>query len=94
MRHIFVVLPYVNIIKQSVDIYRKALVLDGEDPEAVVAEHHHQVDFSDIDMRYLATLWKAPIIVTTAVQFFETLGSHQPARLKAARVARFGCVHR
>ncbi|MCE1157679.1 MAG: DEAD/DEAH box helicase family protein [Spirochaetia bacterium] len=82
LRHIFVVLPYVNIIKQSVETYRKALVLDGEDPEAVVAEHHHQVDFSDLDLRHLATLWKAPIIVTTAVQFFETLGSHQPARLR------------
>ena len=60
----------------------KALVLDGEDPEAIVAEHHHQVDFSNIDMRYLATLWQAPIIVTTAVQFFETLGSHHPAQLR------------
>jgi CRISPR-associated endonuclease/helicase Cas3 len=82
LRHIFVVLPYVNIIKQSVETYRKALVLDGEDPEAIVAEHHHQVDFSDIDIRYLATLWKAPIIVTTAVQFFETLGSNHPSRLR------------
>ncbi len=82
LRHIFVVLPYVNIIKQSVEIYRKALVLDGEDPEAVVAEHHHQVDFSDLDMRHLATLWRAPIIVTTAVQFFETLGNHHPSRLR------------
>ena len=33
-------------------------------------------------MRYLATLWKAPIVVTTAVQFFETLGSHHPSRLR------------
>jgi len=82
LRHIFVVLPYVNIIKQSVETYRKALVLDGEDPEAVVAEHHHQVDFSDLDIRYLATLWRAPIIVTTAVQFFETLGSHNPPQLR------------
>lgn len=82
LRHIFVVLPYVNIIKQSVETYRKALVLGGEDPETIVAEHHHQVDFSNIDMRYLATLWKAPLIVTTAVQFFETLGSHHPAQLR------------
>ena len=82
LRHIFVVLPYVNIIKQSVETYRKALVLDGEDPEAVVAEHHHQVDFSDLEIRQLAILWRAPIIVTTAVQFFETLGSHQPAQLR------------
>jgi len=82
LRHIFVVLPYVNIIKQSVETYRKALVLDGEDPESVVAEHHHQIDFSDLEMRHLATLWKSPIIVTTAVQFFETLGSDHPARLR------------
>lgn len=82
LRHIFVVLPYVNIIKQSVETYRKALVLDGEDPETIVAEHHHQVDFSNIEMRHLATLWKAPIIVTTAVQFFETLSSHHPAQLR------------
>jgi len=82
LRHVFVVLPYVNIIKQSVEIYRKALVLDDEIPETIVAEHHHQVDFSNVDMRYLATLWKAPIIVTTAVQFFETLGSNHPAQLR------------
>jgi CRISPR-associated endonuclease/helicase Cas3 len=82
LRHVFIVLPYVNIIKQSVDIYRKALVLQGEDPYVVVAEHHHQVDFSNLDSRHLATLWRAPIIVTTAVQFFETIGSHHPSRLR------------
>lgn len=39
LRHIIVVLPFINIITQSVDIYRKALVLEGERPENVVAEH-------------------------------------------------------
>jgi CRISPR-associated endonuclease/helicase Cas3 len=82
LRHIFVVLPYTNIITQSVEVYRKALVLEGERPEDVVAEHHHRADFGDLELRQLATLWKAPIIVTTAVQFFETLGSHHPARLR------------
>jgi len=82
LRHIFVVLPYTNIITQAVEVYRKALVLDGERPEDVVAEHHHQADFADIELRQLATLWKAPIIVTTAVQFFETIASHHPARLR------------
>ncbi|NIA11212.1 MAG: CRISPR-associated endonuclease Cas3'', partial [Nitrospiraceae bacterium] len=72
LRHIFVVLPYTNIIEQSVDVYRKALVLDGETPEEIVAAHYHQADFSDLNSRQLATLWKAPIIVTSAVQFFET----------------------
>jgi CRISPR-associated endonuclease/helicase Cas3 len=82
LRHIFVVLPYTNIIKQSVEIYRKALVLPGERPEDVIAEHHHQADFEDVSLRQLAALWRAPIIVTTAVQFFETLASHLPARLR------------
>ena len=82
LRHIFVVLPYTNIIKQSVERYREALALPGERPEDVVAEHHHQADFEDVSLRQLATLWRAPIIVTTAVQFFETLSSHHPARLR------------
>lgn len=82
LRHIFVVLPYTNIIKQSVEVYRKALTLPGECPEDVVAEHHHQADFEAVSLRQLATLWRAPIIVTTAVQFFETLASHHPAQLR------------
>jgi CRISPR-associated endonuclease/helicase Cas3 len=82
LRHIFVVLPYVNIIKQSVDTYRKALVLPGEDPLRAVAAHHHQADYGSADARQLATLWDCPVTVTTAVQFFETLASNHPARLR------------
>jgi CRISPR-associated endonuclease/helicase Cas3 len=82
LRHIFVVLPYTNIIEQSVKTYRKALVLDGEDSEKVVVAHHHQAEFETPDLRYLTTLWDAPIIVTTAVQFFETLGANQTTKLR------------
>ncbi|HWQ76265.1 MAG TPA: CRISPR-associated endonuclease Cas3'' [Syntrophomonas sp.] len=82
LRHIIIVLPFTNIITQSVEIYREALVLEGERPEDIVAEHHHRADFENLDLRQYATLWKAPIIVTTAVQFFETLASHHPARLR------------
>lgn len=82
LRHVIVVLPYTNIINQTVEVYRKALVLEGEHPQDVVAEHHHRADFADSDLRHLATLWKAPIIVTTAVQFFETLGAYHPASLR------------
>ncbi|MDD4849423.1 MAG: CRISPR-associated endonuclease Cas3'' [Gemmiger sp.] len=81
-RRIFVVLPYTNLITQSVDVYRKALVLAGEDPEAVVAELHHKADFESEDTRYLTSLWRAPIIVTTAVAFFETLASNRPSTLR------------
>ena len=81
-RRNIVVLPYTSIIRQSVDIYRKALVLPGETPEDVVAELHSRADFEDIETRYLTALWRAPIVVTTAVAFFETLSSHNPAALR------------
>lgn len=83
LRHIIVVLPYTNIIKQSVDIYREALVLpDEKSSNEVIAEHHHQADFDSLESRHLSTLWKAPIIVTTAVQFFETIASNHPSKLR------------
>lgn len=82
LRRIFVVLPFTNIIKQSVDIYRKTLVLPGEKAEEVVAELHHRADFESKEARHLTALWRAPIIVTTAVAFFETLASNSTATLR------------
>jgi CRISPR-associated endonuclease/helicase Cas3 len=82
LRRVIVVLPFTNIIRQSVETYRKALVLPGEDPEYVVAELHHRADFQDVQSRQFTALWKSPIIVTTAVSFFETLASNTPATLR------------
>jgi CRISPR/Cas system-associated endonuclease/helicase Cas3 len=82
LRRIFVVLPFTNIIRQSVEIYREALVLPGEDPEEVVAELHHRAEFEREDMRHLTALWRAPVVVTTAVAFFETLAANSPATLR------------
>lgn len=81
-RRIFVVLPYTSIIEQAVEVYRKALVLPDENPEEVVAELHSRADFQDYETRYLTSLWRAPIVVTTAVAFFETLASHRPSTLR------------
>jgi len=82
LRRIFVILPFTNIITQSVWIYRKALVLPGERGDDVVAEIHHRADFEDIASRKLTALWDAPIVVTTAVTFFETLASATPSTLR------------
>ncbi|HWQ43825.1 MAG TPA: CRISPR-associated endonuclease Cas3'' [Desulfosporosinus sp.] len=82
LRRIFVVLPFTNIIKQSVETYRDMLVLPGENAEEVVAELHHRADFESEDARHLTALWRAPIIVTTAVAFFETLASNSTATLR------------
>lgn len=85
LRRVFVVLPFTNIIDQSVEIYRRALRLSDESKtgmEAMVAAHHHRVDFSSYEARCLAARWDSPIIVTTAVQFFETLAACDTASLR------------
>lgn len=82
LRRIIVVLPFTNIISQSVEVYRKALTLPGETPENVVAELHCRAEFEDRDTRHLTALWRAPIVVMTAVTFFETLASNRPATLR------------
>jgi len=86
LRRIFIVLPFSNIITQSVATYRKALVLPGEDPERVVVAHHHRAEYGDDRdgerLRQLTVLWQAPVVVTTAVQFFETLAAARPASLR------------
>jgi CRISPR-associated endonuclease/helicase Cas3 len=85
LRRAFVVLPYTNIIDQSVDVYRRALRLSSEtdaDMEGVVAAHHHRVDYASYELRHLAARWDSPLIVTTAVQFFETLAANQTGALR------------
>lgn len=85
LRRVFVVLPFTNIIDQSVEVYRRALCLAGESSKAmenVVAAHHHRVDFSSYEARCLAARWDSPIVVTTAVQFFETLAACDTASLR------------
>lgn len=82
LRRIFVVLPFTNIIQQSVEKYREALVLPDENGEEVVAELHHRAEFESEDTRHLTALWRAPIIVTTAVAFFETLAAKTPSALR------------
>lgn len=85
LRRIFIVLPFTNILKQSVDVYRKALRLQDEsdsDMERVVAAIHHKAEYEDENSRQLSALWRSPIIVTTAVQFFETMAAASPSGLR------------
>lgn len=85
LRRVFVVLPYTNIIDQAVDVYREALVLEGETSEGAIAAHHHRVEFQGDDwrdLRQLSQRWDAPIVVTTAVQFFETLAASTTKALR------------
>ena len=82
LRRIFVIAPFTNVISQTAERLRDYLVLEGEDPFAVVAEHHHWAEFSRRELRQYAQRWQAPVVVTTAVQFFETLASASPTNLR------------
>jgi CRISPR-associated endonuclease/helicase Cas3 len=90
LRRIIVVLPYINIIDQTARILKE---LFGED---TVLEHHSGiiddekerdrysedavgVD-NDLAKRLACENWDSPIIVTTTVQFFESLFSNRPFR--------------
>ncbi|MDE3260135.1 MAG: CRISPR-associated endonuclease Cas3'' [Gemmatimonadota bacterium] len=82
LRRVFVVLPYTNIIDQSVQSYRNALVKVDEEPDRVIAAHHHRAEFKSLAARHLTFLWNNPIVVTTAVQFFETLAACRTGALR------------
>ncbi len=82
LRRLIVVAPFTNILSQTANILRRALVLPDEDPFEVIVEHHHRADFSRREDREVAVLWRAPIVLTTAVSFFETLAACDPGSLR------------
>lgn len=82
LRRIIYVIPYTNIIEQTAQVFREAL----GDYKNVVLEHHSSFVADSIDDNYQGRTklklamenWDAPIIVTTAVQFFESLFANRP----------------
>lgn len=94
-RRVIVTLPFTSIIEQNAAVYRD---LFGKE---AVLEHHSAVhqprrknrkdedDETERKITLAAENWDAPIVVTTAVQFFESLFAAQNGRLrKLHRVAR------
>ena len=77
-RRVIYVIPYTSIIEQTANIFRDIF------PDAVV-EHHSNLD-PDKDTtaksRLAAEKWDAPIIVTTNVQFFESLFAARTSRCR------------
>lgn len=87
-RVIFVI-PYTSIIDQTAQVFREALVGDVAEPTDFVVEHHTgfdeeapEVREGSAKLRLAMENWDAPIIVTTAVQFFESLFSNRPSRCR------------
>jgi CRISPR-associated endonuclease/helicase Cas3 len=81
-RRLFVIVPFTNLICQIIDDLRDWIVLDDEDPEEVVVGHYHTAEYASDRVKNLSVLWRARIIVTTSVQFFETLASSKTPSLR------------
>lgn len=77
MRRVIYVIPFTSIIEQNAAEFCKAF---GELGEQAVLEHHGTFDDGKLQneatkdkLRLASENWDAPIVVTTAVQFFESL---------------------
>ncbi|MDP2599630.1 MAG: CRISPR-associated helicase Cas3' [Deltaproteobacteria bacterium] len=76
-RRIIYVIPYTSIIEQTADIFRRIF---GES----VIEHHSNLesDKETVQSQLACDNWDAPIIVTTSVQFFESLFSAKTGKIR------------
>lgn len=65
------VIPYTSIIEQTAEVFRSALEIEDD----AVLEHHSALDPSreTAQSRVACENWDAPVVVTTSVQFFESL---------------------
>jgi len=91
---VIVAVPFLTITDQTADVLRRVL---GDD--RAVLEHHSGADATDDEIgaptpratwrRLAAEDWDAPVIVTTTVQFFESLFSRKTTSCrKLHRIAR------
>ncbi len=86
MERIIYVIPYTSIIEQNAKVFAEIL---GEEN---VLEHHSQTELADEKgdsetpdarrRRLACENWDAPVIVTTAVQFFESLYAAKTSRCR------------
>lgn len=90
LRRVIYVIPFTSIIEQNAAVFREAF---GDLGDAAVLEHHSAlVDDAPDDpdaapqarqkLRRAMENWDAPIVVTTAVQFFESLFADRPSRCR------------
>ncbi|MGY6554310.1 MAG: CRISPR-associated endonuclease Cas3'' [Wenzhouxiangella sp.] len=91
LRRVIFVIPFTSIVEQNAAVFRSAL---GDLGEAAVLEHHSafitdQPPKADAEryqskakLRLAMENWDAPIIVTTAVQFFESLFAARPSQCR------------
>jgi CRISPR-associated endonuclease/helicase Cas3 len=87
---IIYVLPYINIIEQTYDVFSNVLGTGGTSPPLhVLLKHHHlyypqdDEDEGSLEEKLmLVESWESEIVVTTLVQFLETLIGTRNSMLK------------
>ncbi|GAB6039644.1 CRISPR-associated endonuclease Cas3'' [Endothiovibrio diazotrophicus] len=81
-RRVVYVIPYTSIIEQTAEVFRRAFEGLGE----VVVEHHSNLEADPLKetprTRLASENWDAPVIVTTSVQFFESLFAARTGRTR------------
>ena len=86
MERIIYIIPYTSIIDQNAKVIRDAIEKNVD--ENIVREYHSNIDLgNDIDdqnntWQYYSDSWDSPIILTTMVQFLETLFSSGTKRTR------------
>lgn len=80
-RVIFVV-PFTSIIEQNAQVIREILAPLQTDDFTPLIEHHSALspEIETVQSRLAAENWDAPIIITTAVQFYESLFAAKTSR--------------
>ncbi|WP_149758789.1 CRISPR-associated endonuclease Cas3'' [Roseivivax sediminis] len=82
LRRLIYVIPYTSIIEQTADVFRQVLGANA------VLEHHSNADWDGEDeaeeeqRRVMGASWDVPVVVTTAVQFFESLHAARKKRCR------------
>ncbi len=90
LRRIIYAIPFTSIIEQNAQVFREALELDSA---PVVLEHHSAFERPDSEFvttnepqtpwsEFASENWDAPVVVTTNVQFFESLFASRPSRCR------------
>lgn len=81
LERIIVVIPFTSVIEQNAKVYREAFGRLGEDN---LVEHHASIDpeKEDYRNRLACENWDARVIVTTSVQFFESLLANRSSRCR------------
>lgn len=95
LARVIYVIPFTSVVEQTADVFREALRGGGSEEADFVVEHHSVFDEDRVrsresrdKLRLAMENWDAPIIVTTAVQFFESLFANRPSRSrKVHRIA-------